>query len=348
MKKELLCNWLGLSAWPPDHYALLGLTPDADVSHIERQVHDRMCKLRCYQLSHPEEATEGMNRVAQAFITVSEAASKRAAPKVTETSRNLEDTAVIQQTKVDWKAVAPPVRVGDSTLRKPAGAAKSSESTSNKLATVDTPTPMPAKRVHPFIPVAQPYAAPQRLLSPASIRELAVKCDEASTGLGTLVALIDRIERTRRLLVAWDGLEAYLRRPAGRPVVLAEKADFSRKVGRVARRIEGYPGFVGLPGKPGYRVVALARLEMTLDMLLHMSAEQRDDTLRDWENVRCVLLAHRSFLRQQFKSMRRKGRIGLFVRAVRALVNDHPVLVGTCALALLAGGFLARGWLFAG
>src|SRR3954451_19409420 len=80
MNPELLCRWLELPAqpWPPEHRALLGIGQDEpDLQDLERHVQERMAKLRCYQLSHPEEATEGMNRLAQAFITLMEAASKK-------------------------------------------------------------------------------------------------------------------------------------------------------------------------------------------------------------------------------------------------------------------------------
>src|SRR5436309_2710227 len=78
MNSKILCNWLGIEGWPPDHYALLGLKPgEGDALRIEQRVQERMAKLRCYQLAHPEEATEGMNRVAQAFICLTEALAKR-------------------------------------------------------------------------------------------------------------------------------------------------------------------------------------------------------------------------------------------------------------------------------
>src|SRR5437763_1280125 len=83
MNRELICTWLGLpdKRWPPDPYALLGLTPgDCNAARIEQRVHERMGKLRCYQLSHPVEATEGMNRVAQAFIFLIEQHCPRTQP----------------------------------------------------------------------------------------------------------------------------------------------------------------------------------------------------------------------------------------------------------------------------
>ena len=81
MKSELICEWLGLPAgpWPPDHYCLLGLTPgEADARLIEQSVQQRLESVRRYQMMHPEQATEAMNRLAQAYICLTEPASKQA------------------------------------------------------------------------------------------------------------------------------------------------------------------------------------------------------------------------------------------------------------------------------
>jgi hypothetical protein len=67
---EQICQVLGLSpaAWPPDHYALLGLKRgETDPQAIEQRVHERMRQLRPYQLSYPDQATEALNRLAQAY-----------------------------------------------------------------------------------------------------------------------------------------------------------------------------------------------------------------------------------------------------------------------------------------
>src|SRR4051794_40152957 len=84
MNREMICGWLGLAdkRWPPDPYALLGLIPiSCDVPAIERAVQMQMTKLRCYQLLHPEEATEGMTRIAQAYIVLVERHGSRAEAK---------------------------------------------------------------------------------------------------------------------------------------------------------------------------------------------------------------------------------------------------------------------------
>src|SRR4051812_6730532 len=80
MTHELICTWLGLPAgvWPPDHYCLLGLTPgEDDVALIEQRVQQCLAAVRGYQMMHPEQATEAMNRLAQAFVCLTEAEAKR-------------------------------------------------------------------------------------------------------------------------------------------------------------------------------------------------------------------------------------------------------------------------------
>ena len=81
MDQQLVSAWLQLApgTWPPDHYSLLGLRPgEADVARIEQQVYERMEIVRRYQLTHPEVATEAMNRLAQALVCLTDAAAKKA------------------------------------------------------------------------------------------------------------------------------------------------------------------------------------------------------------------------------------------------------------------------------
>ena len=81
MDQQLLCAWLQLppGAWPPDHYTLLGLNArDSDVARIEQQVYQRMEIVRRYQLTHPEPATEAMNRLAQALVCLTDPVAKKA------------------------------------------------------------------------------------------------------------------------------------------------------------------------------------------------------------------------------------------------------------------------------
>jgi hypothetical protein len=82
MNPETIRAWLGLpdGPWPPDPHTLLGLRPGkltADL--VERRALERMELVRRYQLAHPDEATEAMNRLALALVALTDP-SARAAP----------------------------------------------------------------------------------------------------------------------------------------------------------------------------------------------------------------------------------------------------------------------------
>ena len=82
MSHHLIRTWLQLppeAPWPPDHYTLLGLAPGCGgTDEIEQRVLERMDLLRRYQLLHPEQVTEAMNRLAQAMICLTDPDARRA------------------------------------------------------------------------------------------------------------------------------------------------------------------------------------------------------------------------------------------------------------------------------
>src|SRR5947209_18440430 len=121
MNAKVLCNWLEIPDWPPDHYALLGLKPgEQDAACIERHVHERMAKLRCYQLSYPEEATEGMNRLAQAFICLTEALAKQSYDQ-TMSGPAAKHQRVENVGSGSTTQATPPIAMGETRQLKPAG-----------------------------------------------------------------------------------------------------------------------------------------------------------------------------------------------------------------------------------
>src|SRR5260370_14786055 len=81
MNHQQICTWVGIAdaTWPPDHYHLLGLeVGEPNIERIEEQVHGRLEAVRRYQLTNPDLATEAMNRLAQAFVCVTDPAAKQA------------------------------------------------------------------------------------------------------------------------------------------------------------------------------------------------------------------------------------------------------------------------------
>ena len=330
MNKEMLCTWLGLpkAVWPPDAWALLGLPQgDHDLPTIEKCVQERMAKLRCYQLSFPEEATEGMNRLAEAFVTLTEAASKQAPAPIapapqepTAPAMSKDDTSVTNKTKLDWRAAPPPVR--QETASSPELIAEDEAKNGDVL-------------------TAKPYAAParphQREIDPVLTRELAEESVEATGNLGTLDRVIERVEQTRRLLHVWDQLGKHFR-ATPKKTSAKESEAFAVRLEKIDQAMRTYPAFLGQPGLPGYRVVVQARLKIPLASVRGLPAEQREDLLFDWQAARQVLLTHRKYLRKLFRSLRRQSAVGLFFHAVRATLNDYPrlTLAGVIAIFLIA------------
>ncbi|OAI38940.1 hypothetical protein AYO40_01505 [Planctomycetaceae bacterium SCGC AG-212-D15] len=140
MDRELICKWLGLpsESWPPDHYTLLGLSVgEADVRKIEEHVHDRLVRLRQYQLNHPEQVTEAMNRLAQAFSCLTDPKQKKAY-----------DAAMRPAT------TAAPGEAGRSVRSEPATVRV------DPKATMQIPAIAPAAPRSVASPAAEPVAAP--------------------------------------------------------------------------------------------------------------------------------------------------------------------------------------------
>jgi hypothetical protein len=311
MNYDVICSWLGLPAgnWPPDHYTLLGLKPGEDnPTRVDQEVHARLAKLRCYQVCQPDLASEAMNRLAQAFLCLTDPAAKKSYDEqrggVNDGVAVSSSTSVTDPQQLNWQEAAPPPRATAPAATAPGDAtAPTGESGADKA-----PPPQVGA------PVDHVYETAHR--SPAARR-----------GLGTPGALLDRVYHTRQLLHAWDLAGKYLNRPQKRLRRPIEEKELSRRLTQLRDLMEDFPPLLGEPGQPGYRVVALARLEMTPTMFKNLDAGQREALARDWLAGRVLLLSHRQFLRHEVKTIRQQTWLGRGVRAIRAALNDHPVYV---------------------
>jgi hypothetical protein len=349
MDHRLICTWLGLpsAAWPPDHYTLLGLPPgEADVARIEQQAHERLARIRCYQLSHPEQATEAMNRLAQAMVCLTDPASKKqydvslglsvngsatAAAAVPAQNNgaavlapDLNDTAInAVQTRLDWASTPPPVRAPEVSQ-----AATETESL--------PPAPAPPPAVLSPPPAAKP-ADP--------FLEAARKSRVARRGLGTRRALYERLLATRALLRAWDHAGRFVARPSRQLLKTGEGTELARRLTKLDRLLLDFPPLIGQAGQPGYRVVILAREHQVGSAFRALGPDERAALALDWKSGRDVLQAHRRYLGDVVRCQRRQGRWKRLLRPARVWVKDHPAWVaaligaalGLAALSLATG-----------
>jgi hypothetical protein len=190
------------------------------------------------------------------------------------------------------------------------------------------------------VPTAAPFIPPPCAPVPAGAEEAEQLSHSAvaRTGLATVEALIDRIYHTRRVLVAWDRAGEFLGDVERMAIEISER-ELGKRLRAIERALEGFAPIIAAPGKPGYRVAAMARLKMTASMLRGSDELHRELLARDWQAGRRVLLAYRRFLHAQFKLRRRHGAMRFFGRAVRFFLNDHPALTATGALLVAAGSF---------
>ncbi|HTU23430.1 MAG TPA: hypothetical protein VMG10_35670 [Gemmataceae bacterium] len=381
MDHDLICSWLGLppGTWPPDHYRLLSLKPgEGNAELIEQRVHERLDCVRRYQMMHPEQATEAMNRLAQAFVCLTDAAAKKtydaqlgiAAPPVqaraeeAPPSPELEEPAPATES-LDWLS-SPPDVVGP-TEKTPPAAELPEPSPRNVPA---SPPPLPAVVVNdgtdlppplrqppplpalmaaagetqpPMALIVVPGAAPAPTAPPLEPIDTILEAAQSSAarrGIGTRRTLYRRIARTRQLLRVWNDLGKFLSSPKRRLSRSADGPELLRLLEEITTLLKDFPALLGEAGQPGYLVLALAQLD-TVKVFQSFSAHQREALSRDWGAGFKLLTAHRDFLRQELRDMRKRPFRERLLRASWSLVVDQP---GTVLLLLALLAIIVARW----
>jgi hypothetical protein len=366
MNHELICSWLGLppGEWPPDHYRLLGLTPgESDAALIEQRVHERLDSVRGYQMMHPEQATEAMNRLAQAFVCLTDPVSKKAydTALLGEAPPTAQATAVAPRPEavdeLDWLYSDPPAARTEPPL--PA------VSSAPPAALPDLPLPLPATKLDtrtPPPPLRQPPPLPP-LPPPLIVTEVPVREDEppaatpvaavppppaepvdpvieaaqtgpARHGIATKRGLYQRIAHTRRLIRAWNSLGKFLSSPRRRLNRTVEGPEMVRALDEITALLRNFPPLLGEAGQPGYLVLALTQVD-TVKVFQSFSPHQREALTRDWRAGVKLLTAHRDFLRRELRAMRKRPLGRRLLRATWSVITEKPGTV-LLLLALLA------------
>lgn len=361
MDHSLLRSWLGLSPsdWPPDHYTLLGLAPGAgDPATVERTVLDRMAQLRPHQLLHPELVTEGMNRLAQALVCLTDPVARA---------------------------------TYDAELGLPSPV-PSSEGTNGAVPrSLRLPLPQPPYEVIPGFPIsidedeAPPDATQvievpfKRGLEPpeALVPAYEVVEDDSSRSKAPVYEIVpepfieaeliapveppwqpttrrelyNRLTRLRRLLVAWQKLKPMFgdpQEPLDRPIKVLLLLEV---VGELQAMLDSQPKLIGEPWRPGGLVAALIRQSLFLQNLRSLLPDQRRAVMLDWTGGETALSREYARLRElsrsgrQFRSrfphQNRLMKVGRWaVRNPESLLAGLAVAIILSVLIRASGGVL--------
>ena len=349
MNYDKVRSWLKLPPgnWPPDHYALLGLHPgETDLERIEHHVHERFLWLRSQQLNSPDQVTEAMNLLARAFTCLTDPEAKKSydaqlfAARTSGVASRLVGTTPpnsFAKTIGSWVAgwtlgangqVGRPIElIVGSGIAIPETAPETGEISEGEGH---------QQPLTPAIPLKPPADA---------ILETA-RSSSARRGLVTKRALYYRIGRTRQLLAAWERAGKYLNHPARRLARSTEAAELTRQLGAIRRHLENFPPLLGEAGQPGFYVVTLANqpkpmIVPTFRMLL---PTQRETLARDCRDGFKLLTAHRQFLRQELRSLRKITRWGRLMRTLDAFFTEHPgwFLLAVAMVAMILAIWLSR------
>jgi hypothetical protein len=333
--------WLGLPSgpWPPDHYALLGLSPgECDPAAVESLVLAGMDRLRPHQLLHPELVTVGMNRLAQALVCLTDPVARAAydaAHGFSARNRSVASPATSAQ-PVAVLPDGPIVLDADLLLDQPPPTLPPEPTPAYEVVEPEPGEPRPpayevvweteaARPAYEVVEVveAELVALPHVPWHPASRRQL-----------------FARLAAVRRLLAAWRQLKPVLadpREPLTRPArVLA----LVEAVTEVRRQLGSLRELVG-DERAGELVVTVVAQPLMLQTLRMLLPGQRRALALDWRSAEAALLREYARLRELVRSgrpVRRRSRGGWRVAGWLARTPEFVLVV--LALAALLAAFL--------
>lgn len=294
MNFALLREWLNLppGPWPPADRDLLGVPQDGaiDATLVELNALKRMDVLRPHQLRHPELVTEGMNRLAQALISLTSGTVAPIAPPPA------------KKPKKDVKERTP------VEIRKPKSEVKLELDGTPGVAPLAVQAPILDAEV-----IGVESKAPAWDYIPESI---AVQADEPTIPPldepitipepppGTVLPPTPRrmgyreLARLRRLQDAWDQFRSILGDPSEMllsPVKITNYLDAIALL-RDALRLPADPNNP-FPDSAGHEVISVVCHPVPLALLRDLVSSQRRILARDWAVASAELNAKKARLR---------------------------------------------------
>jgi hypothetical protein len=331
--------WLGLppEPWPPDHYALLGLARGTgEFADIEGRVLDRMELLRPHQLLHPELVTEGMNRLAQALVCLTDPVARAAY------DRGLGIPAPpfeVVEDELPLAAAAPAEVPFEPGLRPPGEPQQSAHEV------VWEPDPLPYEVV-PDEPKGKPPplppafgTAPQDAVEPEFLPVEPVAPAPAPISRR---AVYRRLAALRRAMRAWENLRPVFGNPTESLATPVAVLLFVQALAEARAALPGVANVIRAPGTPGGTVAALVRLPHAIHAVRVLVPSQRQAVALDWRRGYEALRRERVRLRELAFVARPRRRTGAAVRFLRELSRTPEWCLLVLALAALVFALLRR------
>jgi hypothetical protein len=350
---SLLRSWLGLppGPWPPDHYALLGLATGAvDPVGVERTVLERMGRLRSHQLLHPELVTEGMNRLAQALVCLTDPIAKPAYDAELGLSSSLPVAAAV----ADPQPRPPPLP--DASLAPIPGFPIPTE---EEPVSLDETQVIEVRFMPGLAPPALESAPPYEVVEdgphrPAPPSFEVVPDDAVDTTFAvsqrtewqpaTRRRLYSRIADLRRVRAAWSRLEPFFsdpREPLDRPIRVLM---FLEGVIELRESLGLLPDLLGDLRRSGGRVAALVRQPLVLAAVRVLLPDQRRALALDWRTADAELEVEYNRLRELSRSGRKRRRPfrrrGRLMKAARWCIRNPEVLLVGLGVAVVVAAMI--------
>jgi hypothetical protein len=324
MNHDRLRGWLNLSdgSWPPNHYALIGLTAgEGSAEDIESRILERLELLRRYQLPFPDEATEGMNLLARALDILTDPEARR---------------RYDQSLGIDVpKAAEPPPLPKDDFLDSlfpgvPLLPAAMDGSTAPADRVVPEVIHLPDVEDEPdvdddpeFIEEGQ-AALPEAILLPASGRLEVPPTAKPARPQSPKRELYAELARVRKVLRVWKRARPYL---TDTDRTFARRTEALALMGCLAELRPLLPtvtDLVGGPHRPGGIVAALARQRLAFDTFRSLLPTQREALAKDFRAAHYRLSGYYDDLRKEARRKNEKGWTRTTLKPLLRYLADRP------------------------
>jgi hypothetical protein len=330
MDTNRLRTWLGLppGRWPPDDRELFGFGLErVSPADVELRALELMEKLRPHQLVHPDLVTEGMNRLAQALIALTnetataglpgQASSASPPPAVPKPKRHRRPGRTI-------KPIAPPAARAPDVLE--------AEAVLVAEAVVSEPVLPPPGRFLPPEPLGR--EPPLSGEVPVRPRDEPVRVARRAVPPQPRRVIYASLVRLRKLVRGMDGLRPFFSDPGEQLVIPVRVFEYVRAVRDFRAGIDdgGSPRW---PVWHGKLVLSLAEHPFSLSIFRNLVPSQRTALAADWANAQAELRDAYETLRGMVRDSKRRNRLRAEVLAARAWLRENPewLLAGILVLA---------------